>query len=219
MPVHIHTTQLAPAAARPTTRLTTPEDEARMLAQLRHATRDTAAARRTERDSDAAVPAARATLALPRAAASRPRRALPGENVPKPLSARPRQVRARRVIVMMAATATTRARTAMRRRCVVMADGSLRSSYCYSHHHRDERHDASRVDDSGRPRTHALPRCDDNTWRKTKTRVPPRDGVPTIVLTEPEGQSWFLVRNTACDADEEAGGKVIVDGGGCSEKN
>ncbi|KAK4243128.1 hypothetical protein C7999DRAFT_44989 [Corynascus novoguineensis] len=49
------------------------------------------------------------------------------------------------------------------------------------------------------PRAHGLPSC---SWDKSKTRSAPKDGVPMVILTEPEGEMWYLV-DSMCYEDEE----------------
>ncbi|KAL2169877.1 hypothetical protein VTG60DRAFT_5492 [Thermothelomyces hinnuleus] len=209
----------APPPPQPTTQLTTPEDEERILEQL-HIERETAALRRKEHISEVVRATKAAAAALEqryqlrrREAAQKrpgpsapgvspPRRPLRGEIVVKPMSLQQRQLRGRQMIVIMT--------TMMRRRLLgpnvnhAVDDSGHLGVAC------EVRLARKRARIAEDPRKHGLPSC---TWRKSKTRSAPKDGIPKVMLTEPEGESWYLV-DSMCPVDEEAEEKV--DGEDCS---
>ncbi|AEO54381.1 hypothetical protein MYCTH_2123265 [Thermothelomyces thermophilus ATCC 42464] len=188
----------APPPPQPTTQLTTPEDEERILEQL-HIERETAALRRKEHISEVVrvtKAAAAATGGVPPAAAAsgRDRR----QAHVAPATAAPR-----RQMTVITTTMMRRRLPGPNVNCAVDDSGHLGVA-C------EVRLARKRARIAEDPRKHGLPSC---TWRKSKTRSAPKDGIPTVMLTEPEGESWYLV-DSMCPVDEEAEGKV--DGEDCS---
>ncbi|KAL2173382.1 uncharacterized protein P884DRAFT_281111 [Thermothelomyces heterothallicus CBS 202.75] len=182
----------APPPPKPTTQLTTPEDEERILEQL-HIERETAALRRKEHISEVVRVTKAAAAALEQRYQLRRREA--AQKRPGP------SARGAQMMVIMT--------TMMRRRLLgpnvnyAVDDSGHLGVAC------EVRLARKRARIAEDPRKHGLPSC---TWSKSKTRSAPKDGIPTVMLTEPEGESWYLV-DSMCPVDE-AGGKV--DGEDCS---
>lgn len=225
---HAQKAPLAPPPPQPTTKLTTPADEDKMyeqfqidkrtaiikrkehIAQVVRVTKAVAAAleqRYARRRQETALQQQQHKSSLKDTASPQQQRRQrwrrpppPGKVVIKPLSPQQRRLRVKQMTLI----------TMLPQRCggtkTTTVTGTAIANVDYAvdglgylnvaHEVQLARKRAQIADD---PRAHGLPSC---SWDKSKTRSAPKEGVPMVLLTEPEGEMWYLV-DSMCYEEEE----------------